>query len=93
MTTFYKRAGDQMLQKIKDYALFILLALLGVAYYMLGRRGEKIKDLQADIIRKDLEKQLEKAQTLVDADRSEYDSAVNNYIIKRDRYNKLYPRK
>jgi hypothetical protein len=51
-----------MLQKIKDYSLFVLLALLGVAYYMLGRRGEKIKDLQYDLIQKDLDTSLSKAK-------------------------------
>lgn len=79
-----------MLQKIKDYALFILLALLGVAYYLLGRRGEKIKDLQAEIIKKDLSKQLDDVQTKVDGDRAAYENSYNAYIAKRDRYNKLF---
>ena len=79
-----------MIERIKDYAIFILLLLLGIAGFVIGRRGDKIKDLQADIIKRDLTKQLDKAQDLVTGDKQAYDDAVNNYIAKRDRYNRLF---
>lgn len=79
-----------MIQKIKDYTLFILLALLGVAYYMLGRRGEKIKDLQEDLIKKDLDVALGQAKEDMATKEKSYEDALRDYAAKRDRYNKLF---
>ena len=79
-----------MIQKIKDYALFILVLALGVLAYLFGRRGEKIDDLKNEIVRKDINRALDKAVSDVLEKGKSYDDALTDYTNKRNRYNKLY---
>lgn len=79
-----------MFQKIKDYALGVLLILLGVAAYMLGQRGNKIKDLQDNLAEQSLKDALRTLETKAGGDQKAYEKSRDDFISKRDRYNNLF---
>lgn len=81
-----------MIEKIKDYSILVLVSALAILAYLFGRRGEKIRDLQSEIVKKDLDATLKRAQDNVTKDKKSYEDALNAYIAKRNRYNEMYKR-
>lgn len=79
-----------MIQKIKDYLLLVGLLALSILAFVVQRRGEKIRDLQDNLITKDLKKEVDRSLEKMEKGERTYEDAVNKYHTKRDRYNKLF---
>ena len=71
-----------MFEKFKTYALIVVAFVAAIFGIIIFQKNEKIEDLEAENIRKDAEKKLEKSRRI-------YGESSEIYRNKLDEYNRL----
>lgn len=66
-------------QKINQLWLIGSSALIALLAFLLWRRGEKLADLQAEVIKNQLNKELNALSSRVQEKRKKYDEAIRRY--------------
>lgn len=86
-----------MLDKIKEflaliqhYAFVAMTFSLAILAFLFIRRGEKIKDLQHEIVLNKLDNQLNDAASKAQIDQNAYDESISKYRKLKKSYEKLY---